>query len=94
MIIQKQEKEKKMIYLYILVREYIVDIFYIFKDLDDYYYENDQVKGYIWKSGYYNYIHISKDDPDYIQGNIYIMAFINRYNNYETENDITYREKY
>ena len=90
---ETRKGEKNDLFIYFSQGIYNRYFFYIFKDLDDYYYENDQVKGYIWKSGYYNYIHISKDDPDYIQGNIYIMAFINRYNNYETENDITYREK-
>ena len=50
-------------------------------------------KGYIYKSGYNNYIHIAKDDPNYIEGEIYIMVFLNRYSHYDNENDILYKEK-
>ena len=64
---------------------------YVFKNLDDYYYENENVKGYKWKSGFYNYIHISKDDPNYIEGNLYIMVFLNTFEDHEYQPEIIYR---
>ena len=66
---------------------------YVFKSLDDYYYENHNVKGYIFRSYYHNFIYISKDDPNYIEGNLYIMVFLNRYPDYYNENYILFREK-
>ena len=85
--------ERTDLFIYINQRMYGNHDLYIFKNLDDYYYENHNVKGYIWKSGYYNYIHISKDDPNYIDGNIYIMVFLNRFSYYDNDNDIMYKDK-
>ena len=52
---------------------------YVFKNLDDYNYEKKIVKGYIWNSVNKNYIYISKTDPKYIIGNLYIMIFKKAY---------------
>ena len=52
---------------------------YIFKNLNDYLYEDKKVKGFIWQSKSFNYyIHIEKNEPKYIIGNLYIMIFINK----------------
>ena len=81
------------LFIYINQKMYGSHDLFIFKNLDDYYYENHNVKGYIYKSGYNNYIHMAKDDPNYIEGEIYIMVFLNRYSRYDNENDILYKEK-
>ena len=52
---------------------------YVFKNLNDYNYEKNKVKGYIWNSNDKNYIYISKTDPKYIVGNLYIMVFKRAY---------------
>ena len=84
--------ERKDLYIYLnkgMLSNYLL---YIFKDLDDYYYENGNIKGYTWKSGYYSYIHIPKDDPNYIDGNLYIMVFLIRFFGYEYENSLLYTD--
>ena len=53
---------------------------YVFANLNDYSYENKKVKGFKYQSRYTNYIHIPKDDPNYIKGNLYIMVYLRRYN--------------
>ena len=63
---------------------------YIFKDLNDYSYENEKVKGYVWSSKYTNYIHIEKTDPNYIVGNLYIMVFLRKYE--DKYSQIVYRK--
>ena len=63
---------------------------YIFKDLNDYSYENGKVKGYVWASKYTNYIHIEKTDPNYIVGNLYIMVFLIKY--VDKYSEIVYRK--
>ena len=63
---------------------------FVFKNLDDYNYEKEKVTGYIWHSNYKNYIFISKDDPDYIIGNLYIMIFKCDYDDFS--NNIIYKK--
>ena len=89
------KKEKSDLFIYFNHDGYSDYSLYVFKSLDDYNYENKNVKGYIFKSGYYNYIQISKNDPNYIKENLYIMVFLNRYSDYITDDDnsIIYREK-
>ena len=61
---------------------------FVFKDLNDFSYENKKIKGFLWQTKYYNYIHIEKNDPNYIVGNLYIMVFTNRFEDtlYRKEN--------
>ena len=63
---------------------------YIFKNINDYNYENGKVTGYLWNSNNNNYIFISKDDPNYIIGNIYVMVFKKKYE--YIYNNIIYKE--
>ena len=65
---------------------------YVFKNLNDYKYEKERVTGYIWGSEYNkNYIYITKNEPKYIIGNLYIMIFKNKNN--QRDNNIIYREQ-
>jgi len=64
---------------------------YVFKNLDDYSYERQKVKGYLWESNYFNTIYIPKDDPNYVVGNLYIMVFGLRYD--EIEEDVQLRKE-
>ena len=65
---------------------------YVFKNLNDFVYENEKVKGFVWETKFTNsMIHIEKDDPNYIIGNIYIMVFLRRYDNHNS--DIIYRKQ-
>ena len=64
---------------------------YVFKNLNDYNYENNKVKGFIWETKYYNYIHIEKNDPNYIIGNLYIMVFAEIYDYYYS--NVIYRKE-
>ena len=65
---------------------------YVFKNLDDYSYEKGKVKGFVWESNYLNQIHIKKEDPKYIIGNLYIMILGLRYNEL-VSSDIQYRKE-
>ena len=85
--------EKQDLYIYLNSGSYYFYNVYVFKNLDDYYYENKNVKGYIWKSGYNNKIYISNKDPNYIEGNLYIMVFINRYSDYDNDDSVIYRNE-
>ena len=85
--------EKKDLYIYLNSGTYNVYKVYVFKNLDDYYYENKKVKGYIWKSGYNNNIHISSEDQNYIKGNLYIMVFLKRYSDYGNDDNVIYRDE-
>ena len=80
--------DKTDLFIYIHESSYEDYTLYVFKDLNDYSYENKKVKGYVWASKYNNYIHIEKDDPNYIIGNLYIMVFLNKY---ESNSEIIYR---
>ena len=64
---------------------------YVFKNLNDYNYENEKVKGFIWETRYSNIIHIEKNDPNYIIGNLYIMVFLKSYDDYYDSN-VVYRK--
>ena len=66
---------------------------YVFKNLNDYSYENEKVKGFLWQSKYNNYIHIEKNDPNYILGNLYIMVFIIRNSDYDYNSNVVYRKE-
>jgi len=66
---------------------------YVFKNLNDYSYEKEKVKGFLWKSDFLNNIHIKKDDPNYIIGNIYIMVFGLSFDDFDSEKDIVYRKE-
>ena len=64
---------------------------YVFRNLDDYLYERQKVKGFLWKSNSFNTIHISKEDPNYIIGNLYIMIVGLRYE--EIEDNVQLRKE-
>ena len=83
--------EKTDLFIYIDYPQDAHYSLYVFKDLDDFIYENDKVKGYLWKSQYYNYIHIEKTDENYIVGNLYIMVFVDRAN--DVNSNIVYRKE-
>ena len=87
----ESKKEKQDLYIYLNAGSFNYYNLFVFKSLDDYYYENQNVKGYIWKSGYYNYIHISSEDPNYIEGNLYIMVFLYSNSDFGSDNDVVYR---
>ena len=70
---------KTDLFIYFEGSGYIYYELYVFRNLDDYSYERQKVKGFLWESNYLNYIHISKEDPNYIIGNLYIMVFGLRY---------------
>ena len=72
---------------------YITYRIYVFKNLNDYYYEKEKVKGYLWASDFLNNIHIKKDDPNYIIGNLYIMVFGLTINDLDSDTDIVYRKE-
>ena len=78
------------LYIYFSGSLYINYQIYIFKNLDDYFYEKEKVTGYLWSSYGTNYIYISKNDPKYVIGNLYIMIF--RKKNTYNYNNIIYRE--
>ena len=63
---------------------------YVFKKLDDYSYENKKIKGSLFQSKYDNFIYISKNDPNYIVGNLYIMVFLK---SNEDSSNIIYRKE-
>ena len=83
--------KKVDLFLYIQGSGYISYRLYVFKSLDDYYYEKEEIKGFLWQSNYLNYIHISKDDPKYIIGNLYIMVLAKSLNELYTSN-LVYRK--
>jgi hypothetical protein len=66
---------------------------YVFSNLNDYSYENKKVKGFKFQSKYSDYIHIRKDDPNYIKGNLYIMVYLKRTTDYEYNTKIVYRNE-
>ena len=73
-------EEKKDLFIYISSKYDSYLYLYIFKDLNDYYLENDKIRGYIWSSRYSNYVYISKNDTKYISdGNLYIMVYLKSY---------------
>ena len=82
--------KKVDLYIYFSGSLYIDYQIYIFKNINDYNYEKGKVTGYIWNSNNDNYIFISKDIPNYIIGNIYIMIFKKKYDN--SFKNIVYRE--
>ena len=73
--------EKTDLFIYLDTPSFYSYQLYIFKNLNDYSYENNKVKGAVWQDKYSNFIHIEKDDPNYIIGNLYIMVFVQRYDN-------------
>ena len=85
--------EKTDLFIYLNQGSLGLHSLYVFKNLNDFYYENHKVKGYLWKTEYYNYIRIAKDDPNYIDGDIYIMVFLDRISNYDTDKDIIFIQK-
>ena len=86
-------KEKTDLFIYLDSPYYVNYNLYIFKNLDDYSYENENVKGFIWKEQYYNFIHIKKNDPNYIIGNLYIMVFVTKDEDDYSDPDIFLREE-
>ena len=49
---------------------------YIFKDLNDFNINNDNINGYLWKGDYRDFVYISKNDQKYIDNDIlYIMIY-------------------
>ena len=49
---------------------------YIFKDLNDFSINNDNINGYLWKGSYRDFIYISKNDKKYIDNDVlYIMVY-------------------
>ena len=64
---------------------------YVFRNLDDYSYERQKVKGFLWKSNSFNTIQISKGDPNYIIGNLYIMVVGLRYE--DIDNNVQIRKE-
>ena len=85
--------KKTDLFIYFEGSGYIYYELYVFKNLDDYSYEKGKVKGYLWESDYLNYIYISKDDPKYIIGNLYIMVFTLRFDEYDPNIDIVYHKQ-
>ena len=85
--------EKTDLFIYLNQGSLGLHSLYVFKNLNDFYYENHKVKGYLWKTEYYNYIRIAKDDPNYIDGDIYIMVFLDRISNYDTDKDFIFIQK-
>ena len=91
---ENNKEDKKDLYIYLNYQSiYSSYDLYVFKSLDDYYYENKDVQGYLWKSGYENYIHISKKDPNYITGNLYIMVFLKHFSEYLSDDDKIINDK-
>ena len=71
--------EKIDLFIYLDAPSFASFHIYVFKNLNDYSYEKNKIKGFIWQTKYSNYIHIEKNDPNYIIGNLYIMIFVQRY---------------
>ena len=70
--------QKTDLFIYLDAPSNAVYSLYVFKDLNDYIYEDEKVKGYLWYNKYYDSIHIEKEDPNYIVGILYIMVFVKR----------------
>jgi len=83
--------QKTDLFIYFQGSGYIDYKIYVFKNLNDYSYEKDMVKGFIWESDFQDRIHIKKDDKNYIVGNLYIMVFGIRYDEYDVDSDIIYK---
>ena len=84
---------KTDLFIYFQGSDYIDYRLYVFKNLNDYSYEKETVKGFIWESDFSNIIYIEKDDPKYIVGNLYIMVFGLRYDELNDDLDIVYRNE-
>ena len=49
---------------------------YIFKDLNDFSFNNGRIYGYLWKGEYKDYVYIDKNDKKYLENDIlYIMIY-------------------
>ena len=84
---------KTDLFIYFQGSDYIDYRLYVFKNLNDYSFEKETVKGFIWESDFSNVIYIKKDDPKYIVGNLYIMVFGLRNNELYDDLDIVYRNE-
>ena len=71
--------KKTDLFIYFEGSGYMYYNLYVFKNLDDYSYERQKVKGFLWQSNFFNNILISKEDPNYVIGNLYIMVVGLRY---------------
>ena len=83
--------QKTDLFIYFQGSGYIDYKLYVFKNLNDYRYEKEMVKGFLWESDYMDRIHIKKDDKNYIVGNLYIMVFGIRYDEYDLDSDVVYK---
>ena len=82
--------KKSDLFIYLDKPSYSEMSLYVFKNLDDYSYENKKIKGSLFQSKYNNFVYISKNDPDYIVGNLYIMVFLK---NNEDSSNVIYRKE-
>ena len=85
--------KKTDLFIYFDGSGYIDYQLFIFKNLEDYSYEKGKVEGFVWESDYSNYIHISKEDPKYIIGNLYIMVFVLKSDDSESNQNFVYRKE-
>ena len=83
--------QKTDLFIYFQGSGYIDYKIYVFKNLNDFKYEKDMVKGFLWESDYQDRIHIKKDDKNYIVGNLYIMVFGIRYEEYDLDTEVVYK---
>ena len=59
---------------------------YVFRNLEDFSFDNNIIKGYLWKGNYKDYLYIDKNDEKYIENDIlYIVIF--KKSNYIIEDD-------
>ena len=67
---------KTDLYIGLVETDYTNLELYVFKDLNDFSINNDNINGYLWKGDYRDYIYISKKDQKYIDYDIlYIMIY-------------------
>ena len=67
---------KTDLYIGLVETDYTNLELYIFKDLNDFSFNKDNINGYIWKGDYRDYIYINKKDKKYIDNDVlYIMVY-------------------
>jgi hypothetical protein len=68
--------KKSNLYIGLVETDYINLELYVFKDLNDFNIINDNIKGYLWKGDFKDYVYIDKDEKNYLDNDIlYILVF-------------------
>ena len=67
---------------------------YVFKDLDDFSFRDNIIRGYLWKGHFRDYLYIDKNDKKYIENDVLYIVIFNKNNDLSTDNNDAYTSFY